>query len=147
MISGHAKMSVEFKRLPEKHRRACQYDVLVEGITIGRIFRGHEEGWVIEPGCVEGTCKGHYAWYFEPVDSLDEYLSLSGNWERLWCVPSEGLWMKQKQAFIAFSKAMDAPLKRANKYDLPRVTIFLKWLRLADSEQRRPQRFSKSSAL
>lgn len=146
MISGHAKMSVEFKRLPEKHRRASQYDVLVEDITIGRILKGCEEGWIIEPGTVEGTCKSFYAWYFEPVDSLDEYLDLSGNWRRLWCVPSEGYWRQQKQAFKAFERAMDAPLKRANKYDKPRVTIFLKWLRFADSE-RRQQRFSKNSAL
>jgi len=156
MISGHAKMSVEFKRLPEKHRRACQYDVLVEGITIGRLYKDYEAGIIGDStfgfmmhklGLQSESFAGHHAWYFKPVDSLDEFLSLSGNWEKLWFLPGEGLWIKQKQAFVAFEKAMDAPLKRANKYDLPRVTIFLKWLRLADSEQRRPQRFSKSSAL
>jgi|GEM_PF-1923632 len=129
MISGYQKMNVEFKRLAEKHRNACQYDVRVEGITIGTLCKDYEEGWVISPGCIGGTCKGHWAWYFEPVESLDEALCLSNNWERLWLIPSDGLWMKQKQAFAAFKKGMDAPLKTVNEYDAPRVTIFLKWLR------------------
>ena len=125
---GLRKLNMEFRRLPEKHEKACQYAVLVEGVEIGTLYREYEEGARIAYGCVGGSYRGGFGWHLDECESLQKHLERHN--ETLWLATN---WDTRDKAKVALIELLDRPMDLGRggmeeRWWRKRVLVFLDWL-------------------
>lgn len=68
-------LAVTFERLPGKHNRACQYDVLLGGMKVGMLYREYSPGWIAVRNAVGGSAPGAWEWVFDLEEGFDTWLA------------------------------------------------------------------------
>jgi len=80
-VLGTTALNVTFERLDEKSRGAYMYQVLVNGIVIGTLYKTYREGFRGGRGKLGGSAQGKLVWEFYSeeyeayVDRVDDFLN------------------------------------------------------------------------